>query len=363
MDQLTLVTLRLRYVFTFRKSKVALTLDLSYSVTVHKLLSGVMLPFDHLESIDDAAVTALGLKARPLASELIALEPRMVFDGAAAATVAAVIDATDHGAGSAPDAGGTDTAIDAAQRLAATIEPAAPPAPPASREIVFVDSRVSDRQAFVTAAGDNRLFITINANEDGLAVISRVLSEQQGDISAVHIIGHGREGEALLGSLLVDAGAVEDHADMLQGWRSHLTADADILLYGCDIAAGDTGANLIAVLAEKTGADVAASKDSVGVTEAGADWSLETTTGQIEARVLAPARWTCRRRWSRRPGALIISAGRYGHSYVAMRCKPKTGRATQLRRLTALRAERERSESMSAHRRAMSSSVQARQHS
>ncbi|MCW2846023.1 MAG: uncharacterized protein JWN22_3939, partial [Nocardioides sp.] len=250
-----------------------------------------MSPFEERAVVDDAASTALGLKARPLASELIALEPRMVFDGAAAATVVAVIDAADHGAGAAPDAGGTDGAIDAAQRLAAAIEPVAPPAAPASREIVFIDSRVADQQAFVSAAGDNRLFVTINSNEDGLAVISRVLSEQTGDVSAVHIIGHGRDGEALLGSLLVDAGAVQDHSDMLQGWRSHLTADADILLYGCDIAAGDAGANLIAVLAEKTGADVAASKDSVGVSQAGADWSLETTTGQIEARVLAPANY------------------------------------------------------------------------
>jgi hypothetical protein len=49
-----------------------------------------MFSFDRRESQLDAAASALGFKARPLASELIALEPRMVFDGAAAATAATV---------------------------------------------------------------------------------------------------------------------------------------------------------------------------------------------------------------------------------------------------------------------------------
>lgn len=69
---------------------------------------------------------------------------------------------------------------------------------------------------------------------------------------------------------------------LLQQWRSALTENADILLYDCDVAAGETGMTFIERLSLLVGADVAASTDKTGNTALGGDWELEKSTGSIE---------------------------------------------------------------------------------
>ncbi|WP_445243932.1 DUF4347 domain-containing protein, partial [Microcoleus sp. S13_B4] len=64
-----------------------------------------------------------------------------------------------------------------------------------------------------------------------------------------------------------------------------MTENGDILLYGCDVAATETGNNFVKRLSELTGADVAASNDLTGNAVKGGDWDLEIVTGQIESTV------------------------------------------------------------------------------
>lgn len=73
----------------------------------------------------------------------------------------------------------------------------------------------------------------------------------------------------------------------MQGWAQHLAADADILLYGCDIAQGEAGQALVTELARLTGADIAASTNTTGSAEQGGDWVLERQTERIEAATLS----------------------------------------------------------------------------
>ena len=247
------------------------------------------------------AEAALGLRPSALASTLIALEPRMVFDGAVAATVDAIAKqatdpAADHGAEkAATDATKSplsDTAapVDAARVAAAALDAAGVHAAAARVEIVFIDSRVSDAQAFATAAGPGRLVVSVAADQDGMSAVTDVLDSLGGKVEAIHIIGHGREGAFTLGATEIDADTVAADAALLAGWRAHLSQDADILLYGCDTGAGVEGAELIKAIAAETGADVAASTNDTG-SRAGADWTLERSTGTIEGRILAPDGW------------------------------------------------------------------------
>ena len=69
----------------------------------------------------------------------------------------------------------------------------------------------------------------------------------------------------------------------LAGLGGALTEQADLLFYGCDLAAGDEGRGLLAEIAALTGADVATSSDDTGHAELGGDWDLEYARGQIEA--------------------------------------------------------------------------------
>ena len=72
-------------------------------------------------------------------------------------------------------------------------------------------------------------------------------------------------------------------AAQIASWGDALSADADVLLYGCDVAASADGRALVGGLAQLTGADVAASDDLTGAAALGGDWELEFSTGAIES--------------------------------------------------------------------------------
>src|SRR5581483_5695489 len=75
------------------------------------------------------------------------------------------------------------------------------------------------------------------------------------------------------------------HAGQIKAWGSALAADADLLLYGCNVAQQADGQALVDALGRLTGADVAASTNLTGSPALGADWNLEYTTGAIEANI------------------------------------------------------------------------------
>ncbi|HEX2649809.1 MAG TPA: DUF4347 domain-containing protein [Burkholderiales bacterium] len=175
--------------------------------------------------------------------------------------------ATDFAAASAPDA------------------PPAHEAAPAPTEIAFVDGRVVGQDA-LTLQKDGMLVVVLDANQDGLAQISEVLAQNH-DITAVHIIAHGDSGEMFLGTSVLDSQAIAD--GKVADWGKALTADGDLLLYGCDVAQGEAGQTFVQQLAAATGADVGASTDATGAATLGGNWMLEYTVGKLEATPLQPA--------------------------------------------------------------------------
>ncbi|MEG3845050.1 DUF4347 domain-containing protein, partial [Microcoleus sp. herbarium14] len=118
----------------------------------------------------------------------------------------------------------------------------------------------------------------------GIEQITNALANQK-DIEAVHILSHGSEGSLKLGSDVLNGNDIENFNTQLKQWGNALTENGDILLYGCDVAAGDTGKNFVKRLSEITGADIAASDNLTGNQAKGGDWDLEIVTGKIEATV------------------------------------------------------------------------------
>lgn len=165
-------------------------------------------------------------------------------------------------------------------------------------EIAFVDLGIPEARSLVggllaeRVAGRPIEVVPIAADEDGLAVISRTLDERQAageTFDAVHVFSHGQSGVVALGTSTLDADSLLRRAGEIADWGSALSAQADLMLYGCDVAAGANGLFLIEGLAALTGADVAASDDLTGSAARGGDWLLEQHTGQIEATVAADA--------------------------------------------------------------------------
>ena len=148
-------------------------------------------------------------------------------------------------------------------------------------ELVLVETNTPDYQKLVDdilkQGGDGRDIevVLLDASKDGIQQITDILAARQ-DLSAVHLISHGADGQVQLGTTQLDFDTLLKNATQIKGWGKSLSADADILIYGCDVAQQADGKALVDALARLTGADVAASDDLTGAAEQGA---------RLEARV------------------------------------------------------------------------------
>lgn len=150
------------------------------------------------------------------------------------------------------------------------------------KEVVFIDTSVADYRDIAAGVNAGATVVEFDGSQDGLAQIAQ-WAEHNSGYDAIHIISHGGEGRLTLGTHILD------HADLVKSTTQAtlaeighaLKADGDILLYGCNVAAGSVGQQFIADFAAATGADVAASTNVTGNAALGGDWVLESATGKI----------------------------------------------------------------------------------
>ncbi len=161
-----------------------------------------------------------------------------------------------------------------------------------SLELVFVDTDSPDYQSIVDsltdAGNEQRQFevIVLDNNRDGVWQISQAL-QNYSEVDAIHLVSHGDSNGVDLGNTRLDADSLQVQQDQFLAWSNYLTEDADILIYGCNLAAGEDGHSLMRELSQLTGADVAASDDLTGHASLGGDWELESHIGLIETEVFA----------------------------------------------------------------------------
>jgi hypothetical protein len=236
---------------------------------------------------DDGGRAASAARAKS-SFRFAALEQRMLFDAAGAASFVDVVHSADVQDVAHVNDGAHDALL-AALAVSPTVEVAQVATQP---EIVFIDSAVDDIDEILRDIGPGAEVHILSAATDGVSQIADVLNGRS-DIAAVHIISHGRAGVLELGSsLLTSQSMAREHADELATIAASLGRDADILLYGCDFAAGATGRDAVNLLAALTGADVAASDDVTGAAALGGDWQLEVDRGQIETGSLRFDGWS-----------------------------------------------------------------------
>ncbi len=147
-----------------------------------------------------------------------------------------------------------------------------------SRQIVFIDSTVEDIETLIKSFDNNTEVHVIQSDQDGFVAMQNILSTQE-NIDAVHIIGHGSLGQIAFGTAVLNSDTLNSYENILQEIGTSLSENGDILFYGCNVAADQSGEILIKQIADITDADVAASDD---ITGKGGDWDLEKHTGIIE---------------------------------------------------------------------------------
>src|SRR4028119_147563 len=210
--------------------------------------------------------------------------------------------------------------------------------------LVFIDSNVEDYQSLMSGISPNAEVIILDETRGGIEQITERLATKQ-NIEAIHIISHGSPGSVQLGANTLNSSNIESFGPGLQQWRKALIPGADILLYGCNVAAdvsvttdisyirhisqeltplslslsrlkptpdnldnslmesslddfgcqtgvktnGGSGVKptkpnqFLDRLSELTGADIAASANLTGNAALGGDWELEVQIGRIEA--------------------------------------------------------------------------------
>jgi hypothetical protein len=151
-----------------------------------------------------------------------------------------------------------------------------------SSSLLFVDAGVRDYQSLIAGVQPGTEVHILDSTQDEIAQITQTLAGRS-NISSLHILSHGSAGGVQLGADWVNINSLDRHTNQLQSWASALTDDADVLLYGCDVAEGKTGQTFVQQLAKLTGADIAASTDITGNVALGGNWNLEAITGEIEA--------------------------------------------------------------------------------
>ncbi len=216
----------------------------------------------------------------------MALEARLMFDGAAVATAAAEtqpqpgpasVDVHD----AVPPPASTDA--QAGTREGAQAAESAP-----AREVAFIDTTAPDWRMLAADVRAGVDIVLLDPATDGLTQIADALRGRS-DLDAVHVVSHGAEGALVIGGQSYTADTIAQRQTELAEIGRALSAEGDLLLYGCDIAAGSAGARFIEAVASATGADVAASTDATGAAARGGNWKLEATTGTIESALFADA--------------------------------------------------------------------------
>ncbi|SPU49630.1 adhesin [Bordetella trematum] len=132
--------------------------------------------------------------------------------------------------------------------------------------------------------------IVLDGRYDGVEQITEILAQHR-DLAAVQIMSHGQSGELTLGTATLGQRQLESYKDQLRAWGDALSDDGDLMLYGCNVAAGKGGVAFVDSLSAITRADVAAATHSVGSAALGGDWVLDYRSGAIEASTVTVARW------------------------------------------------------------------------
>jgi predicted outer membrane repeat protein len=150
-----------------------------------------------------------------------------------------------------------------------------------SASLLFIDSAVEDYATLLQGSTPDTEVYLLNSSEDAIAQIGSVLAGRS-NISSIQVLSHGESGGLQLGQNWLTADKLSAYATQFDSWKSALAEDADILLYGCNVAQGELGQAFVTILSQLTGADVAASIDITGSIALGGNWSLESQTGTIE---------------------------------------------------------------------------------
>ena len=165
------------------------------------------------------------------------------------------------------------------------------------REIVILDPTIPDSHHLVEGIKPNTETYILSSQPNAIEQITTILAQRQG-IAALHIISHGAPGHIQLGNTQLNSQTLPHYSQQIQQWRNSLTADAEIIIYGCNVAATTDDLttdnqkpnhppttyplhpvhcslpNFLTQLHQLTGAKIAANAHPTGNSKLGGNWNI-----------------------------------------------------------------------------------------
>ncbi|AFY57514.1 Ca2+-binding protein, RTX toxin [Rivularia sp. PCC 7116] len=140
--------------------------------------------------------------------------------------------------------------------------------------ILLIDSSVDSYEFLLEGIVGEVETIVLDSKRDGIEQITEVFAKTSG-VETVHIVSHGSPGSLYLGNSELNLSNLEYYKPQLDNWCCQ-----NLLIYGCNVAAGDAGEEFVEKLHCLTSANIAASKTKTGNAELGGNWELEVRVGK-----------------------------------------------------------------------------------
>jgi hypothetical protein len=147
-----------------------------------------------------------------------------------------------------------------------------------SKQLIVIDPSVANYQSLIDPLGAAYSYLLLDSNSDGVTQLANYVAANPG-FDAIHLISHGSPGKVAVGNSTLSEATVSGYTAQLNQIGASLNAGGDLLIYGCDVAKGDAGQQLITDISRLTRLDVAASTNRTG---SYGDWVLEVATGPIK---------------------------------------------------------------------------------
>ncbi len=203
-----------------------------------------------------------------------------------------------------------------------------------AQQIVFIDSQVEDYQLLAAGVLPSIEVVVLKSDRNGIEQITEALS-QRTDFTTIHLVSHGSPGCLYLGNTNLSLDTLNQYEEKLRSWFN-LTKDSisaslapqfwvgeknekspklgerprvavrrkgmrelgfrglksvssptlhSLLIYGCNVAAGDAGEEFITKLHNLTSAEIAASTTRIGNASLDGNWELNYQTYELAPRL------------------------------------------------------------------------------
>ncbi|BDI15194.1 hypothetical protein ANSO36C_09960 [Nostoc cf. commune SO-36] len=158
-----------------------------------------------------------------------------------------------------------------------------------THSLVFIDMAIEDYSGLANGVLPNTQVFVLDSTQNGVEQITEMLASCNPlNLTNIHIVCHGIPGSLQLGNTNLGLDNLDKYSQQLQQWQNIRSASAksdkpwNLLIYGCNVALGDAGAEFVQKLHQLTGANIAASRQRIGNAALGGNWELEVCTAQME---------------------------------------------------------------------------------